>query len=72
MTDGQSLITSSSLTRTYGLTCSTLDPATANSYSGNTVINEVTLAPGCYRYEFTSINGAGLSRSISTSVTVGP
>ena len=72
MTDGNSGMASSTLTRTSGPTCDALDPETETVLSGPTPIAETGMSPGCYRYDWTGVNNAGLSRTLSTTVTVAP
>ena len=72
MADGNSGMASSTLTRTSGATCGALDPGTAEELSGPAPIAETGMAPGCYRYDWTGVNNAGLSRTLSTTVTVAP
>ena len=70
--DAQSGIASSTFTRTYGPTCATLDDTTTVPVTGASPVTETGLAAGCYRYARTGVNIAGLSTTLSTTVTVGP
>jgi hypothetical protein len=70
--DAQIGMTSTTLTRTSGPTCAALDPGTATAISGSAPIAQSGLAVGCYRYVLTGVNVAGLTSTVSTSVTVGP
>lgn len=70
--DGQSGLSSSTMTRTFGPTCDALDDSTTVTLTGGASIPQTALDPGCYRYVWTATNNAGVSSTLSTSVTVSP
>jgi hypothetical protein len=72
MSDPHTGVTTTTVTRTSGPTCSELDPDTETAISGSLPITQTGLGAGCHRYVLASTNGAGLTSTISTSVVVPP